>query len=142
MATPLLLIVDDDPAHRLMLATLFEEWGYRIEEADNGLKALSFVLENQVDMILMDIRMPGMDGIEATKQILGIHPLIPIVIMTAYSSVSAADKALEAGAAEYLTKPLDFKALRSTMERLKGRNDYLERNEDALHNALQTANSF
>ncbi|HOV84848.1 MAG TPA: response regulator [Syntrophobacteraceae bacterium] len=122
---PLLLIVDDDIAHRLMLATLFEEWGYRVEEAADGLAALDFIRSNPVDIILMDVRMPRMNGIEATKEIQRIDSDLPIIVMTAYSSLSTGMEALNAGAFDYLTKPLDFDALRAVVDRARecGRRD-------------------
>jgi two-component system response regulator HydG len=62
--------------------------------------------------------MPVMDGIEATRRVKQFKPKLPVVIMTAYSSVTSAAEALEAGASDYLTKPLDFKALKTVMERV------------------------
>lgn len=114
---PLILIVDDEEAHRLMLLTLMEEWGFKAIEAENGLKAVERVKKAPVDLILMDLRMPDMDGIEATRQISRYNPAIPIIIMTAYSSIPSAVEALKAGAYEYQTKPLDFDALRLIMGR-------------------------
>ena len=114
---PLLLIVDDDRSHRLMLATLMEEWGYRIREAEDGQQALQIVRIKPVDLILMDMRMPKMDGIEATKAIHGHNPAIPIIVVTAYSSVPTAVEALKSGALDYVTKPIDFEALKVVLER-------------------------
>lgn len=116
-STPLLLIVDDDRVHRLMLATLLEEWGYRAEEAGDGLEALSFVQANRVGLVLMDIRMPGMDGLEATRRIREMASPVPVVVMTAYSSISTAKEAVESGAFDYVTKPLDFEVLKGVVQR-------------------------
>jgi len=111
------LVVDDDPAHRTMLRTLLTGWGYAIEEADDGSSAIESVLERAFDLILMDIRMVKVSGLEALAEIKALNPAIPIIIMTAYSSVETAVEALKSGAYDYLTKPLDFDELRLVMER-------------------------
>lgn len=111
------LIVDDDPAHRLMLTTLLGEWGYRVHEADGGLSAVHKVQEQPFDAVIMDVRMPDMDGIEATRHIHRYNPALPVIILTAFSSVPSAVEALKAGAYDYLTKPLDFDALRLALNR-------------------------
>ncbi len=126
---PTILVVDDDAAHRLMLATLLDEWGYRIEEAADGRLALESIQSRPVDLVLMDMRMPNMDGIEATKAIAAYNPAIPIVIMTAYSSVATAVDAVKSGAFDYLTKPLDFDALKLTLERALEHTRLREENE-------------
>lgn len=113
----LILVVDDDTAHRTMLKTLLSGWGYLIEEADDGSTAIEKVEDQVYDLILMDIRMVKISGIEALKEIMRINPAIPIIIMTAYSSVETAVEALKSGAYDYLTKPLDFDELRITISR-------------------------
>jgi two-component system, NtrC family, response regulator HydG len=111
------LIVDDDLTHRTMLRTLLGGWGYTIQEADDGSTAIERVHESAFDLILMDIRMIKVSGLEALTRIKGYNPSIPVVIMTAYASVETALDALKNGAYDYLTKPLDFDELRLTMER-------------------------
>ncbi len=112
-----LLVVDDDTAHRTMLRTLVGGWGYAIEDADDGASAIAAVEDRPVDLILMDIRMVNVSGIEALERIKAINPAIPIVLMTAYASVEMAVDALKKGAYDYLIKPLDFDKLRLTLER-------------------------
>lgn len=112
-----ILVVDDDPGHLTTLKTIIKSWGYQVKTADDGTKAVKIVKEKPFDLILMDVRMTLMSGIEALKQIKAYNPAIPILIMTAYSSVESAVEALKAGAYDYLTKPLDFEALKITMER-------------------------
>jgi two-component system response regulator HydG len=114
---PLILVVDDDKAHRMMLMDFMDEWGYLAKEADDGGKALEFIHSRPVDLVLMDMRMPGMDGIEATREIHRYNPAIPIIIMTAYSSIPTAVEALKSGAFDYITKPIDFDALKLVMDR-------------------------
>jgi two-component system response regulator HydG len=112
-----ILVVDDDLSHLKTLKTIITSWGYKAFEADDGTKAVELVKERPYDLILMDVRMAEMSGIEALKQIKEYNPSIPILIMTAYSSVDSAVEALKAGAYDYLTKPLDFDVLKLTLER-------------------------
>jgi two-component system response regulator HydG len=127
------LVVDDDAAHRTMLRTLVGGWGYAIVDADDGEAAIAAVRAQPVDLVLMDIRMVRVSGIEALQQIKAINPAIPIVLMTAYASVEMAVDALKKGAYDYLIKPLDFDKLRLTLERalehirLKAENRQLKR---------------
>lgn len=114
---PILLIVDDDTGHLAMLQTLLKSWGYNVEAANDGREALAKCKIRAFDLVLMDIRMAQMGGIEALKLIKDYNPAIPILIMTAYSSVDSAVEALKAGAYDYLTKPLDMDMLRLSIER-------------------------
>jgi two-component system response regulator HydG len=111
-----ILVVDDDNAHRTMLRTLLTEWGYTVFEADDGSTAVSSVQKSFFDMILMDIRMLKISGLEALDSIKALNPAIPVIIMTAYSSIETAVSAIKKGAYDYLTKPLDFEKLKSTIE--------------------------
>ncbi len=110
-------MVDDDAGHRTMLKTLMEGWGYGIHEADDGSTAIERVKERSFDLILMDNRMIKISGLEALGEIKVINSAIPIIIMTAYSSIEIAIEAMKKGAYDYLTKPLDFDKLRLMMER-------------------------
>jgi two-component system response regulator HydG len=112
-----ILVVDDDKTHRIMLKTMLKQWGWQTEEADDGTTAIEAVHRTPFDAILMDVRMTRLDGIEALRQIHAYNPAIPVVIMTAYSSVDAAVEAIKIGAHDYLTKPLDFDRLKLTMAR-------------------------
>lgn len=126
-----ILVVDDDVAHRTMLRTLLGGWGYNVAEADDGQSAVEAVHKRPFDLILMDIRMIKVSGLEALADIKRFNPAIPVIIMTAYASVETAIKALKEGAYDYLTKPLDFDELKIIMERamehtrLQEENQYL-----------------
>jgi two-component system, NtrC family, response regulator HydG len=127
-----ILVVDDDVAHRIMLKKLIGSWGYDVSEAEDGSIAIERVRERAFDLILMDIRMLNVSGIEALEQIKIINPAIPVIIMTAYASVETAVNALKKGAYDYLTKPLDFDELKIAIARatehtrLKKENEYLK----------------
>ena len=126
-----ILVVDDDRSHRFMLSSMFNEWGWNVEEADDGITAVAAVEEHSYDAILMDVRMAKMDGMEALQKIHAFNPAIPVVIMTAYSSVDSAVEAIKIGAHDYLTKPLDFDRLRLTMARALDHRQVVEEKEGA-----------
>ncbi len=111
-----ILIVDDDKAHLSMLETVLKSLGHFIDCADDGKEAIDAAEKVTYDLILMDVRMANISGIEALKQIKKINPAIPIIIMTAYSSVDKAVEAMKLGAYDYLTKPLNFEELKITIE--------------------------
>jgi two-component system, NtrC family, response regulator HydG len=123
-----ILVADDDLAHRTMLRTLLSGWGYAITEADDGSSAMEAVRRKPFDLILMDIRMIRVSGLEALTEIKAYNPAIPVVIMTAYASVETAVLALKKGAYDYLTKPLDFDELRLTLERAMDHSHLREEN--------------
>jgi len=127
---PVILVADDDRSHRLMLTTLLEEWGYKTLEAKNGREAVTISEKYPVDLVLMDMRMPELDGIEATKQITKTNPALPVIVITAYSSIPTAVEAIKSGAYDYVTKPLDFDALKITLERSLSHVKLLQENEE------------
>jgi two-component system response regulator HydG len=112
-----ILIVDDEESHRMMLRAVLTEEGYAVAEASDGTEAVTAVEKEAFDVILLDIRMTTMDGIEALTEIRKISPLVPVLIMTAYASVKTAVEALKAGAFDYLTKPLDIEELKILIEK-------------------------
>ncbi|MBQ7739467.1 MAG: sigma-54-dependent Fis family transcriptional regulator [Desulfovibrionaceae bacterium] len=110
-----ILIVDDDTAHRTMLKTLLKSWGYQVDEACDGDEAVDKVKNESLDLVLSDVRMAKVDGLTALGEIVTYNPALPVILMTAYSSVETAVDALRRGAFDYLIKPLDFKALRERL---------------------------
>ena len=123
-----ILVVDDDLAHRTMLKTLLSGWGYAVAEAEDGSAAITRVHEKPFDLILMDVRMVKISGLEALAEIKKFNPAIPVMIMTAYASVETAVEALKKGAYDYLTKPLDFDELRLAMGRAMEHSQLKEEN--------------
>ncbi|HIV64694.1 MAG TPA: sigma-54 dependent transcriptional regulator [Candidatus Mailhella excrementigallinarum] len=117
MPQPLILIVDDDSPHRSMLRTVLRGWGYAVEEAEDGAAAVEQVKARAFDAVLTDVRMARLDGIAALREIREWNPSIPVLIMTAWSSVQNAVDALRLGACDYLTKPLELDELKLALER-------------------------
>ena len=102
---------------------MLEKSGYSVSTATNGQEALKLLLEQDFDIILMDIQMPIMDGVEATKAIRGANSLgtkssIPIIAMTAYAMLGDREKFLAAGMNDYIAKPVAMPALKETVERV------------------------
>ena len=138
-----ILVVDDEPSQRKMLKANLSLDGYQVFEAEDGQEAISRVADEYYDLILMDNRMSNIDGIEALREIKKISPGIPVIIMTAYASVETAVEALQSGAHDYLTKPLDIEELRIKVQqslefwRLKEENILQKRRIENLFDASQ-----
>jgi two-component system response regulator HydG len=136
-----ILVVDDEPSQRKMLKANLSLDGYQVFEAEDGQEAISRVADEYFDLILMDNRMSNVDGIEALKEIKKISPGIPVIIITAYASVETAVEALQSGAHDYLTKPLDIEELRIKVQqslefwRLKEENILQKRRIENLFDA-------
>jgi len=102
-----LLIVDDEESVRDSLFNWFIEDGYLVESAENARTALNMLEKKAYDIVLADIKMPGMDGLEMLKRIKSIKPDAVVIIMTAFATVDTAVQALKDGAFDYVTKPFD-----------------------------------
>lgn len=114
-----LLVVEDNPINQKLLVTLLNKQGLKTDVANNGQEAVNLCQENQYDMIFMDIQMPIMDGIQATKEILKLkHDTVPkIVAVTANTLQEDRDRCLEAGMSDFISKPISNQNLVSALER-------------------------
>ncbi|MBF0572386.1 MAG: sigma-54-dependent Fis family transcriptional regulator [Desulfamplus sp.] len=101
-----------------MLKTLMTRWGYEIHLADDGSSGVDRVHQEHFDIVLMDMKMLKMSGMEALEKICNYNPALPVIIMTAYSSIETAVEALKNGAYDYMTKPLDFDKLKLTISHI------------------------
>jgi DNA-binding NtrC family response regulator len=102
-----ILLVDDDRAFRVSTSTLLREEGYRVVEAENGQAAVETLKEGGFDLILLDLRMPGVDGIQIVEVLRRWGEGIPILMISGYGTVETAVKALHTGADDFLTKPVE-----------------------------------
>lgn len=143
-----ILIVDDEASVRDSLYSWFIEDGYRVECAENAKIALEILESRNFDIILADIKMPGMDGLEMHRRIKALNKDAIVIIMTAFASVDTAVRALKDGAYDYVTKPFDpddlshlirnatkHISLRTENEALKEKAVYLENVEDLIGNS-------
>jgi two-component system cell cycle response regulator len=132
-----ILIVDDHEDNIELLRARLEAWGYACDTACDGEEALAKVEETVPDLILLDVMMPKMDGIEVARRVKSNHalPFIPIIMQTALDATENKVEGLEAGADDYITKPIDFaelKARLTSMLRIKRLQEELEERERQL----------
>ncbi len=112
-----ILVVDDEVNARSALAELLRDEGYEVETAADAIKALGKVSEFAPHVVLTDLKMPGMDGIELVAELRKQDPSPDIIVMTAFGGVASAVEAMRKGARDYLTKPLNFEELLISLER-------------------------
>ncbi|HOK06653.1 MAG TPA: sigma-54 dependent transcriptional regulator [Syntrophales bacterium] len=124
-----ILIVEDGKSQREMLRDFLSREGYEVKEAENGETGLQAVRNHHFDVILLDYKMPGMDGMEVLKAVRDINPEIDVVIITAYGTIETAVEAMKAGALDYITKPVDFDELLLLLERVAERRILIRENE-------------
>ena len=101
-----ILIVDDDSTHRFMLGDILSRRGFEISEAEDGLVAIEKVQKQKFDLILMDIHMPKVSGLEVLVEIKSYNLNIPVILMSAFATIEYVAEAQKRGAIDFLTKPL------------------------------------
>jgi CheY-like chemotaxis protein/anti-sigma regulatory factor (Ser/Thr protein kinase) len=125
-----ILIVEDTPTNQAVLGGLLRRLGHRVEIAENGLQALQMIEERDYSLVFMDVQMPVMDGLEATRRIRALSPprgALPIVAMTASAFPSDIEACRKAGMDEYMSKPVDRKKLTEVLGKMRpGANDALD----------------
>ena len=112
-----LLIVDDQHGIRVLLTEVFAGEGYETFQASNGKAALEIVQNEKPDLVLLDMKIPGMDGLEILKHIKKIDSGIKVIMMTAYGELDMIKEATELGALTHFTKPFDIDDLRQEVNR-------------------------
>ncbi len=125
-----ILIVDDDKAHRVMLKVNLLDAGYKVVEAEDGDQVLAALQGNQIDLILMDLKMQRMGGIETLQLLHKKGRVEPVVVITAFSSVESAVEAMKYGAMDYVTKPVDIDALKLTVAKALDFDALREENQE------------
>ncbi|MFZ3122133.1 MAG: sigma-54 dependent transcriptional regulator [Thermodesulfovibrionales bacterium] len=132
---PGILVVDDEPLQRDILKTILEDCGYEIHTASSGEDAVKISREFNPDIILTDLKLGGMNGVELLGEVRKDEIAPAVIIMTAYGTVSSAVEAMKKGAFDYLTKPLDKDIVLLTVKRALERTELLKENQQ-LHKAL------
>lgn len=123
---PRILIVDDEKNIRVTLSDCLEQTGYQVSTAVDGAHALEKVGEEEFDLILLDMKMPGMDGMETLRRLKHIRPDINVVMITAYGSVETAVEAMKLGAVDYLRKPFTPDEIRAQVSAVLSRRNLRE----------------
>ncbi|AQU80323.1 MULTISPECIES: response regulator [Planococcus] len=113
-----ILIVDDQLGIRLLLKEVFSKEGYQAIAAGNGIEALKKVQEFSPDLVLLDMKIPGMDGIEILKRLKKTNPRIHVIMMTAYGELDLIKESMNWGAERYFTKPFDVFEVRDAVKQL------------------------
>ncbi len=124
-----ILIVEDGRSQREMLRDFLISEGHRVMEAENGETAIKSVLNSPFDLILLDYKMPGMDGLEVLKEVKRINHEIDVVIITAYGTIETAVEAIKVGAIDYITKPIELDELLILVDRVAERRGLIRENE-------------
>ena len=124
-----ILIVEDGRSQREMLRDFLISEGHRVREAENGEAAIKTVLDSSFDLILLDYKMPGMDGMDVLKEVKRINHEIDVVIITAYGTIETAVEAIKVGAIDYITKPVELEELLLLVDRVAERRGLIRENE-------------
>jgi two-component system, response regulator, stage 0 sporulation protein F len=112
-----ILIVDDQYGIRILLNEVFQKEGYTTFQAANGVQALDIVQKHSPDLVLLDMKIPGMDGIEILKRIKAINSDIHVIIMTAYGELDMIQETKELGAIMHFAKPFDIDEIREAVKK-------------------------
>jgi two-component system NtrC family response regulator len=124
-----ILIAEDGQSQREILRDFLRDEGYEVLEAENGIKAIEELKNRYFDLVLLDYKMPLKDGMTVLEEVKQINAEIDVIMMTAYGSVDTAVKAMKAGAADYITKPIDLEELLIIINRIAERRMLIKENE-------------
>ena len=103
-----ILVVDDDPEVRMATRDFLSSKGYEVVVAEGGREALRLLDASPPDVVLLDVLMPDIDGMETLKRIVATHPAMPVIMVTANADIEITSKVLQLGAADYVPKPFDL----------------------------------
>jgi len=118
-----IMIIEDDEEMRSLLKDFFEEEGFETDSVSNGVDALQMFSKDHFDLVITDIRMPGLTGLDILPRIRRLKPETPVIVMTAYGSDDVRRRAFERGATTYLEKPIQLSKLRSVIREMVSRKE-------------------
>src|SRR3954466_9037811 len=117
---PVILVVDDDPSQRSLLQSFLASQGFEIIAVPSGADALTTLKNREVSMMVSDVRMPGMTGLETLRRARKEHEHLPVLLVTAYADIKEAVGAMKDGAVNYLSKPIDLDELLASVRQATG----------------------
>ncbi|NOZ55795.1 MAG: sigma-54-dependent Fis family transcriptional regulator [Calditrichaeota bacterium] len=120
------LVVDDEEDILQLFTELLQRWGYEPVTARNGVEALDKFRSQQIDLIVSDLKMPEMDGLELLQHIRSIDSRVPVLVLTGYPTVETAVKAIQEGAYDYLMKPVNPEELRFRIEKALAQSEQMK----------------
>lgn len=142
MSNSRILIVDDEKNLRLTMTMCLEPLGYEIGTADNGEDALRQLDNQEFDLILLDIRLPGMDGLDVLRRVVKQHPDILIVMVSAHGTVESAVEAMKLGAVDFIQKPFTPHELRTIVQQVLDRQKLEETQAINYDSSIQLAKRY
>jgi len=117
-----LLIVDDEDTLRMLVRTELEENGYAVDDAEDGEKALEKIQADSYDLVILDIAMPGLNGLKVLQKIRETNNAVKVIMLTGVDELKIARDSLQLGASDFLTKPYDIKTLLACINRVLNEN--------------------
>jgi DNA-binding NtrC family response regulator len=133
------LVVDDEKNIRFVLGEALATVPLEVDTADSGEAGLQLLEEHQYAVMLLDLRMPGMDGIEVLRRVRDLQPRLPVILLTAYGTVGVAVDAMKLGAADFLEKPFDPDRLRRVVQQVLERQALDENQPDSYEMCFELA---
>ena len=135
-----ILLVDDDHSLRNMLSFVLGKEGYQVDEAVSGMDALKKLKTRKYDLVISDIRMPGLNGIDLLKKIKTHDQELPVIMITAYAATHDAIEAMKLGAEDFLEKPVDMKVLLEKISEAKHKHMLIleKKSQEEVENIIRT----
>src|SRR6266480_5511079 len=136
-----ILIADDDEVSRQLFAETLEEEGYRVDRAQSGDEALSLLRDGLYELLIIDVRMPGITGLEVTRILHEKNSSLPIIVMTAFGSIETAIEAIHEGAFDFISKPMNLEELKKTVSRAlayRGSHNGGEKNAEEIQEIAES----
>lgn len=135
-----MMLVDDEERFLATTAKLIERRGHHVLTASSGQAALDRLSTDDVDVVILDVKMPGMNGLEALREIRLRHPLVEVIMLTGHGSVESAVDGMKAGAFDFVTKPCDIDELLSKVEEASMRRHGMEEKirQARMHTAMRS----
>ena len=124
-----ILIVEDERAQREMLRDFLTKEGHGVSVAENGEEAIKLVRARDLDVVVMDFKMPGRNGLDVLNDLKQINPELDVVMVTAYGTIETAVEAMKAGAIDYITKPIELDELLLILKKAAERKTLIRENE-------------